>query len=427
MTYVAADKYLQNRGRLGFVITRSVFQSELGGWHFRRFRLPNQTPLRVNAVNDFDSLKPFSGQAANVTSVLTLTRSEETQYPVPWISWRGLPGNPINEDTQYEDVLNITERLAWIAKPIDRHQIQSSWLFGEEKAIGVLLKLIRQSYYSTFAREGVNTRGANGVYFIDAQLFNSRLLIRNRVHDGDDSKVQVLEQIIESDFVFPLLRGKDVSRWNANPAGYILMPHSEHSPTSPTLFRDLPRKTQEFLVSFKAKLSSRKKFRNFDPAGTEWYGLYSVLNATFAPFKVVWREMAGGSIAAVVSQSTLPTGEMKIVVPDHKLFIIPCVSADEADFVCGIFNSSISSYLINSYAIATGISTHVLDRLPIPQFDVSDDLHRRISVLAANCRDAVQSGNQAEGIEKELNKCVAAALGLSTTEARAIEHALANI
>lgn len=427
MTYVSADKYLGKLGRLGFVITRSVFQSELGGWHFRRFRLPDQRPLAVNTVNDFDSLKPFSGQAANVTSVVTVTMDNETQYPVDWIMWRTLPGHTVNEDIQYPDVLPITEQLKWIAKPIDRHQVQSSWLFGEKKAIDVLLKLIRPSYYAKFVREGVNTRGANGVYFIDAHALNSRLIVRNRALDGDDRNVHILEQAIEPDFVYPLLRGKDVSRWRANPLNYIVIPHSQGSPANPVAFRTLPSKTQQFLNSFRTKLASRKKFRNFDPSGTEWHGLYSVLKATFAPFKVVWREMASGSIAAVVGESILPTGESKLVVPDHKLFIIPCVSSEEADFVCGVFNSSISNYLIKSYAIATGISTHVLDRLPIPQFDASNDRHQRVSLLAAKCREEVQSGNNVESREKELNKVVAAALGLTITEARAIEDALSDI
>jgi hypothetical protein len=181
------------------------------------------------------------------------------------------------------------------------------------------------------------------------------------------------------------------------------------------------------LNSFKPKLSSRKKFRNFDPSTAEWHGFYSVLNATFAPFKVVWREMAGGSIAAVASRSTLPTGESKTVVPDHKLFVIPCVSNEEADFVCGVFNSSLSNYLIKSYAIATGISTHVLDRLPIPQFNDSDDLHKRISMLAAKCREAVELGTNVESFESELNDLVGSALGLSSADVAAIESALAEI
>jgi hypothetical protein len=427
MTYVAADKYLKRGGRLGFVITRSVFQSELGGWHFRRFRLPNLRPLSVDAINDFDSIKPFRRQAANVTCVMTLTSDVEPTYPVPWISWRSRGRNKVEQDTDYAKVLTETEQLDWIATPIDKHQLQSPWLFGEEHAVNVLLRIIGPSYYAKYVREGINTRGANGVYFLDAQLSNGKLFIRNRALDGDDPSLPVVEQTIEADYVFPLLRGKDVSRWFGKPGGFILMPHSEDAPTSPVPFDELPDKTQEFLHRFKAKLAGRKKFRNFDPAGSEWYGCYSVLNATFAPFKVVWREMASGSVAAVVADADLPSGKSKIVIPDHKLFIIPCVSAEEANFVCGIFNSSLANYLIRSYALATGISTHIFDRLAIPAFDSLNDLHIRISTLAANCHDEVNLGRDVSGAEDELNKLVDMTFALAPSESQAIRLALATI
>lgn len=427
MTYVAADKYLKKGGRLGFVITRSVFQSELGGWHFRRFRLPNQRPISVDAINDFDAIKPFRRQAANVTCVMTLTTDVEPSYPVRWISWRSLGRNRIDQDTDYSKVLAETEQLDWIAKPIDKHQIQSPWVFGEEKAINVLLRIVSPSYFAKYVREGINTRGSNGVYFLDAQISNRRLLVRNRALDGDDQTLPVVEQVIEPDYVFPLLRGKDVSRWLGKPGGFILMPHAEDSPNSPVAFSELPNKTQEFLHNFKKKLEGRKKFRNFNPTGSEWHGLYSVLNATFAPFKVVWREMASGSIAAVVGQSDLPTGESKIIIPDHKLFIIPCVSAEEANFVCGIFNSSFANYLIRSYALATGISTHIFDRLPIPAFNSLNDLHRQISALAVKCHEEVDSGFDVTASEDELDNLVDMAFALSSSESQSIRRALRDI
>src|SRR2546423_1344321 len=95
--------------------------------------------------------------------------------------------------------------------------------------------------------------------------------------------------------------------------------------------------------------------------------------------------VGGGSIAATVSSQRLPTGQRKIVIPDHKLFVIPCQSQEEADFVCGFFNSTIGAYLIRSYALATGISTHVLDRLPIPRFNPRHKQHTQISEFAHDC------------------------------------------
>jgi len=65
MTYVMADKLLKDGGKLGFVITQSVFKTTGGGQGFRQFRIPQPdgkfVPLRVLHVDDMVSLQPFEG------------------------------------------------------------------------------------------------------------------------------------------------------------------------------------------------------------------------------------------------------------------------------------------------------------------------------------------------------------------------------
>jgi len=427
MTYVAADKYLNNGCKLGFVITRTVFQSELGAWHFRAFRLPQNKPFQVLKVHDLDRVKPFHGQAANITSTFILQVGKETSYPVPWFSFRPKPGLSIDEDTSYTHALTQMERREWVARPINPKDKQSSWIFGDSQAIDVLFRLIAPSFYSSYTREGINTRGANGVYFVDAWSLHGKLFIRNRPQDGDDENIKPIEYAVEPDYVFPLLRGKDVQRWTANPSSFAIVPHDMSDPSSPVLFSRLPGKTQEFLVKFKAKLQKRRTFRNFDPSGPNWHGLYSILNATFSPYKVVWREMAAGSIAAIASDAKLPSGESKVVIPDHKLFIIPCESLDEALFVCGVFNSSIASYLIQSYAIATGISTHVLERLPIPKFDQKKDLHKGVVAAARDCMKSAEDGRELTNGEMKLDDAVAKTFKISEADLKLIRRALKDL
>jgi hypothetical protein len=427
MTYVSADKYLNPEGRLGFVITRTVFQAELGGWHFRAFKLPSQVPLKVTCVHDWNSIKPFRGQAANTTCTAFFKRGDKTVYPVSWVTYRQVNGTPISEDSQWNEVDQMTSKRTWIAYPITSAQPQSPWIFGERQAIDILFKVLGPSFYAGRAREGINTRGANGIFFLDARRTDGRLLVKNRPQDGDDKNLEVREQTIEPDYVYPLLRGKDVSRWLAEPSGYVLVPHDPTNPNNPVPFRELPDRTQEFLAFFRDRLKARKKFRNFDPTSRDWHGLYSVLSASYMPFKVIWREMATGSIAAVVGTARLPTGEQKTVVPDHKLFVIPCESSEEADFVCGVFNSAIASYIILSYAIATGISTHVLERIPIPRFDVENKLHQAVVQATEACSQAVQNGSDMTKTTTVLDAAVCSALGLGAKDHQSILDALSNL
>ena len=87
MLYAAADRYLKPGGRLGMVITQTLFQTKGAGDGFRRFRLgPDGPPLRVLRVDDMVALRPF-GEAANWTSTIVLQKGAATEYPVPYFKW----------------------------------------------------------------------------------------------------------------------------------------------------------------------------------------------------------------------------------------------------------------------------------------------------------------------------------------------------
>jgi hypothetical protein len=396
MTYASCDAYLRQGGALGFVITRTVFQSEIGGWHFRAFALPGGVSLGVTRVDDLDRLKPFRGRAANVTASVIIRKGTKTEYPVQYVRWEPAIKGVGDEDHSLADVRSGSRRLSWVAYPVRKEWLQSSWLVGPEPCIDILRKIIGTSPYATLAREGVNTRGANGVYFIDVLEANNLVVVRNRAHDGDeDERVPTIERAVEREYVFPLLRGREVSKWSASPSGAIVLPHDSNDPVEPIPFRKLGKKVQAFLFAFEEKLRSRRRFRNFDPTGENWHGLYSVLPAAFALYKVVWKEMANGSVASVVSTGAIaPGAPARVIIPDHKLMIIPAKTMPEAHFIAAILNSTIARYIVLSFAISTGISTHILDKLPIPRFQEADSLHTELAQLSMDCHSAATVGDE---------------------------------
>ena len=87
MLYAAADRYLKPGGRLGMVITQTLFQSKGAGDGFRRFRLGRDgPPLRVLRVDDMVAIRPFA-DAANWTSTIVLEKGAATEFPVPYFKW----------------------------------------------------------------------------------------------------------------------------------------------------------------------------------------------------------------------------------------------------------------------------------------------------------------------------------------------------
>ncbi|HUW12838.1 MAG TPA: N-6 DNA methylase, partial [Anaerolineae bacterium] len=165
MTYVAMDDYLKDRGRLGFLITQSVFKTAGAGQGFRRFRLGSGASIAPLVVDDLSELKPFAG-AANRTAIVVLQRDRQVRYPVPYTVWRAVDGTrSVPEDVSWEEASRMTTRRRLVAKPVKAEDVTSAWMTAADLALSSLQKVLGGSDY--VAHAGAYTGGANGVYWME--------------------------------------------------------------------------------------------------------------------------------------------------------------------------------------------------------------------------------------------------------------------
>lgn len=337
LTYVALDKYLKDKGRLGFVITQSVFKSKGGGKGFRRFQIGEREPIKVLHVDDMVKLQPFEG-ATNRTSVVVLEKGLKTNYPVPYATWKKTASRTsFSDGYTLNEVTDKTKRTNLVAEPIDSNDLTSPWITGRPKALKASRKVIGRSNYR--ARVGTHPLGANAVFWVD--VVGKRpdgLSIISNITEGSKTKVDNIQAAIENDLLYPLLRGRDVARWRAIPSANIIIPNSPNRP-------DRPMGESEFSVDYPKAFAYFKNFENVLKrrqssiirelmANTSFYAMYGIGPYTFSPYKVVWKEIASGLTAAVV-----PISEIKVVIPDHKLTLCPLTSVEESHFVCAALNS----------------------------------------------------------------------------------------
>ena len=367
MLFVAkcVDSYLTNNGRLGFVITASVFQSELAGRGFRRRRLESGRSYRFIHIDDMSSLNVFDS-ATNITSVLVADREEETDVRVPVLRWIGRDSRTIPTNLELQAVVNMTVRREYYAEPADPMDPASPLLMMAQAGLDASRPVRRMSPYLEFIRKGIDTRGANGIFFVEILAESGGLIyIRNQPQEGRNREVPQVQDSVEPGAVRRLLRGADVSRGDASPSGWILWFHdNNHVSTAMTPSEASTRLPSafEYARNFEPLLRRRRKFRAFDPTGDNWIGIYSVTTAALAAHKVVIREIASGMIAAAVHGSD--------IIPDHKLYVIPCQSAREANQLSEVLNSQIVDYLLRAFSISTSVTGSFLRYIGIR--DLSD-------------------------------------------------------
>ena len=189
---------------------------------------------------------------------------------------------------------------------------------------------------------------------------------------------------IENTHVFPLLRGRGLKPFcmEPDPEYRILLPqrgmHGDQA-----LLSDCPR-TLSFLTRFKNELERRSSYRKYQKNQPFW-STWSTGPYTFSPYKVLWKEMSGSRFyAAYIGAIDDPILGLKLAIPDHKLYMVPVDTIEEAQFLTGILNSPTISNSIVAYAAQLSLGTSVTKYLNIPKLDLGDRNHLRIIELAAD-------------------------------------------
>ncbi len=434
MTYVALDKYVRDGGRLGFLITQTVFKTAGAGQGFRRFRLGDDTPLCVLAVDDLARLKLFEG-ASNRTAVMVLERGRETKYPLRSYSLWYKPGggSVIPQDLTLQEITRdkVATYREFVAEPVDQGDQTSPWITGRRQALHAVKKVLGRSDY--VARSGIYSGGANGVYWL--QVVGRRpdkLVVVNNITEGAKRKVESVQAVIEPDLVYPLVRGRDVTRWHAAASLSILVTHEPGMRLKAVPERDMAvrfPKTYAYLRHFEDILLQRKDrgTRGLIEQGAPFYSMFAVGDYTFAPYKVVWPWIATDVTAAVIDGH-----DAKAAIPDNNVTMIAVEDIGEAHYIAAAMNSSAFRFAVRSFCAGGGggiARPATLTRARIPLYAKASPVHVELSMLSESAHAATASADtsRVRETEQEIDLLAARLWQLTEDDLREIQQSLAEI
>ncbi len=426
--YVCMDHYAAHGGSLGFVITQSVFKTGANEG-FRRFSCGDGKPFRVKRVSDLSLLLPFEN-AINRTAVLIAQRGKATKYPVPYLLWVPDSSRSPVEETELNTVLKDFEIHDWLAAPVEPSVPESTWLTASRQAFPILRKVIGDRSPDIMGRTYAGScTWLNGVFWVEpVKADRHRTLIRN-LGDVGKTKVDSVTVTVEDDFIFPLLRGRDVHAWHAEPSAMILVPHRREDFSQPVGLAEFKREnplTFEFFKTFERQLKSRSGYKQLHKERKEFYVVGNLGNYTLAPYKVVFKELTEIFQCAVVGPSAYKTGDDRPIIPDHKLLFIACEQADEAYFLAGILNSIPVRCAL--YSASVGVQTQSyyptdVSRIRLPKFSPGDESHRKVIRISRACHEKATGGGVfpvPSDVEIELATAVSAMWNISGKELRHI-------
>lgn len=420
VTYVSVDYYLKNNGVMVFLLPASFLKSTKGGQGFRKFEIirnGQNIPFCVESVHDFSNVNLFTIP----TVVVKFRKGSRMTYPLSNYVFYNQIGRKAKIDSHchWATVSQIVECETFIAQPVDQHDNQSAWLTLKEMDFAnSVLDRSKPRFYQ--GRKGIEPAGAKGVYILKHPSKTSSGLLqiendisRQRRQDVIDKGVN--KGKIEEEYVFPMLGGRNISKWKVVSNEFMLVPHTiEHKYGIPEdkLALEFPE-THQWLSYYREELLKTRiqngKF--FNQTINPFYRLDNVGDYTYAPYKVLWKEQTGSMSAVVVSSyyKSIPNADRtifskdKTIVIDSKVLMLGLYNEMEAYYVCGIINSPSIIAIIDGYAISTNRGIDVLKYLAIPKFDDSNHIHLLIAETSKNIHQLAQNNNDYANDEHSLD------------------------
>lgn len=412
-TYSAIDYYLKKDAKLAFLITQEVFKSKGAGEGFRKFHIREKEPFKVLKVHDLVKVQPFEG-VANKTAMLVVKKNTQTKYPIPYTVWSRVKGvGKIPTDAILNDAIPLLKKSKLFAEPIGKPT--GSW-----QTITITQENLKniQGKNNYQARRGASTE-PYGVFWLELidTLSDKSILIRN-LHDRGKRDIPAIEQIIESNLVFPLVSGADINRWGVVTTNYLLMTQDPRTrePYPESEFKNEWPRTYSYLLNFKDILLSRgSKTLRALAERTAFYAMFGIGTYTVARYKVVWKRMSNDIFAAVITESKTPFG-YKMIIPTDTTAFFAIDDEDEAHYLCSVINSIPIREFIKTYSSAgRGFGApSVMNHVAIPKYDKNNTTHQKLSKLSKTLHDLKAKENQSEiaKYEKEVDQTVSKLFGL---------------
>lgn len=262
-------------------------------------------------------------------------------------------------------------------------------------------RVLRGSGGSYVGRNGVTT-DRNGVFYVQVRdIAEGRASVTNDPRVGRTRGLPAVSSDVEAKHLFPLLKGSGIKAWFATleQDHRILVPQRSMNGdpdlpvTAPLAYR--------FLSQFEETLRTRGSLRRYQPRKPYW-SLWTVGAYTFAPYKVVWKELGGNATfrAALVRPFDDPIlGEARPVVPNNKVYFVAFDDVREAAFVCGVLNARSVASAITAYAARLSLGTSPTEYVAVPRFTTSNTDHQRIADIALDL-----SARRAEPTDSELDE-----------------------
>jgi hypothetical protein len=254
------QKNLVENGEAVFFVPLSLFLNDGANKFFRKYKV-NGVEYCITKIFDFNDLEIFDGIATRY-GLIHILRDKKQVFPVEYERW---------EKNQW---------VKYIAKPLIQRDDPLS-IIDDKNGVSFKFQPISVKK-SSQPRQGVNTCGANQIFFFDfMEKIDSYTCEVSNKH---------FKAVLPRQYIYPVITSRNFSEKKPSPQKWVLLPYSEKT-GRPLNSHEIIKENLlwKYLKEHEKELRSRKgTLINVWIRKGIWWALLGVGEYNFYPHKVVW-------------------------------------------------------------------------------------------------------------------------------------------
>jgi N-6 DNA Methylase len=398
---VASQNWLKNDGVLGFLMPENlIFQQSYEG--FRNFQLDDGKRLYFQKFVDWTkSGHPFAPVQHRFLAFFIGAAVQNYNAGILVDQYVKKPNSKKENVAPLKTYAN-TQDFGAIEHVFTKKNLLAVTTSASNTAFSYAENLDEGEKFSAVAgacsylgREGVEVFPQElFLMTVDAskQIKNKKAYVKNFQNTKSKHKISAGEFLLETDFLYPLIKGVDIERFHINQSTFVVPFPYDHLSRSPIPKADLAKRAPNLMkyfnsnrAHFDAQTSYNDKIIGEKHRG-EFYALARVGQYSYGDHFVAFRDNTKWQAAVV---STLPTpwdkNGKRPIFQNHAVSISQredgsFISLAEAHYICAIFNAPIvGNYLLKS---SDSRSFKIRPPINVPQFEPKNPLHKKLVALS---------------------------------------------
>lgn len=397
---VAAQNWLKSNGTIGFLMPENlIFQQSYEG--FRNFYLDGDKRLYFQRFVDWNKAgKPFAPVGHRFLGFFIGKTLRNYADGVPIIQFEKKPNNKEENILPLKNYIH-SQRFSEIEHIFDRAELVALTT-GASTAFSYASDMEEGRKFAVLAG-ACPYLGREGVEIFPQELFlltvdetkNIRkgcAYVSNYQSDRSKHKIAAGNFLIETDLLYPLIKGTDIERFHIEPSKYVVpFPYDDYA-RAPIESERLTKVAPNLMAYFSSNRSTFEDQTDYNDKiigeknSGEFYALARVGKYSYADHFVAFRDNTKWHAAVVSKLPVSWSNEGKRpVFQNHAVSISQradgeFITIDEAHYICAIFNAPV----VAQFILKSSDSRTFKIRPPVnvPLYDPQSKKHQRLVTLS---------------------------------------------